>query len=111
MNGNITQLMEEIKGFGFILGEDKKDYFFHMSSLRYCSWAELEEGDAVVFQPTERNGRKVAINVQKYFGEEMVEPDDIGKAVSTYAGIHPCVNLESFSEEERSIIRTFGAVA
>lgn len=108
MKGNITRLMEEVKGYGFILGEDKKDYFFHKSSLKYCSWAELEEGDAVVFQPAKKNGKILAANVQKFFGEEVVSPDDIGKPVSTYAGIHPSVNLESFSEEEKSIIKTLG---
>jgi cold shock CspA family protein len=28
MNGNVVRMMSE-KGFGFIRGEDNKDYFFH----------------------------------------------------------------------------------
>lgn len=48
MKGNIIRIGSEKKGFGFILGEDQKDYFFHITSLVRCSWKDLEEGDAVV---------------------------------------------------------------
>lgn len=106
MNGNITRLMEEEKGYGFILGEDQKDYYFHVTSLSNCSWSELEEGDSVVFEKVMRNGKVSARNVQKYFGEDTKHLPY--KNEVTYAGIHPLVNLDSFDEEERNIILTLG---
>jgi len=32
MNGTVARILEQ-KGFGFITGEDKKDYFFHRSDF------------------------------------------------------------------------------
>ena len=57
MKGNIIRIGSEKKGFGFILGEDQKDYFFHITSLVRCSWKDLEECDAVVFVPKMIDGK------------------------------------------------------
>lgn len=52
MNGSIARLVKERK-FGFIKGEDKKEYFFHMSGLRNISFDDLEEGRDVIFEEVE----------------------------------------------------------
>lgn len=104
MKGNIVRKIKD-KGYGFILGEDGKDYFFHMSKLSYCSWEDIGEGDAVVFEDREQRGKLVAYKVEKYYGvsgEKKLEEEKV------YAGIHPMVNLESYSEEEKNIIGTLG---
>lgn len=108
MNGNIIRMGSEKKGFGFILGEDHKDYFFHITSLVRCSWKDLGEGDAVVFIPKTINGKLKATYVEKYFVETKDKISDNSKRENTYAGIHPMVNLNSFDSEERNIIKTLG---
>ena len=55
MKGKIRVLKGD-KAFGFIQGEDAKDYFFHRSALRNAQFDDLEVGQAVEFKPT--NGDK-----------------------------------------------------
>ncbi|MCR4301835.1 MAG: cold shock domain-containing protein [Sulfuricaulis sp.] len=43
MNGVIKKLVKD-KRFGFIKGEDGKEYFFHQSVLKNVRYEELEEG-------------------------------------------------------------------
>ena len=56
MRGSIVRKVEE-KGYGFILGEDEKDYFFHISRVQYCSWDELDEGEVVEFKTKKIKGK------------------------------------------------------
>jgi cold shock CspA family protein len=51
MTGRIKKLLKD-KKCGFILGEDKKEYFFHVSSLKNVNYETLEEGDDVTFEET-----------------------------------------------------------
>ncbi len=46
MTGKIKKLIPE-RAFGFITGEDGKDYFFHRSEA--IGFEDLYEGDAVTF--------------------------------------------------------------
>jgi cold shock CspA family protein len=50
MTGTVIRLFRE-KAFGFIKGEDGQEFFFHRSSIE--AFADLTEGDAVRFLPTE----------------------------------------------------------
>jgi len=47
MNGNV-KFFNRTKGFGFIAGEDGKEYFVHQSDLG--EGVELNENDAVTFE-------------------------------------------------------------
>lgn len=47
MNGTIKRLVSE-KGFGFVAGEDGKEYFFHQSACE-GQFDQLREGQAVTF--------------------------------------------------------------
>lgn len=49
MRGTIKKINAE-KGFGFIRGEDGKDYFFHRSALRNVRVDDLYEGQGVTFE-------------------------------------------------------------
>lgn len=102
MRGNIQRKVEE-RGYGFIYGEDGKDYFFHISQILYCPWDELDEGEAVEFEGKEIKGKLQAFKIKKYNGEFI---ERTGKEEKTYSGIHPKVKLIGFSEEERDIIKT-----
>jgi cold shock protein len=53
------------KGFGFITGDDGKDYFFHYSALNVEGFKTVNVGAAVEFEPQEgeRGPRAADINV------------------------------------------------
>ena len=60
MNGTV-KFFNNSKGFGFINGEDGKDYFVHTSGLE----SEIADADSVEFEiMTDEKGPK-AINVRK----------------------------------------------
>lgn len=47
MNGNVISILKNYSGrltYGFILGEDNQEYFFHKSQLINCSIFRLQEG-------------------------------------------------------------------
>lgn len=48
MNGTIKRLVSE-KGFGFVLGQDGNEYFFHQSACG-GKFDTLREGQAVTFE-------------------------------------------------------------
>ncbi len=50
------------KGFGFIEGEDGKDYFCHMSAI--ADGSSLEDGQKVTFDPVEGERGPQAKNVK-----------------------------------------------
>lgn len=48
MNGSIKRLVRD-KGFGFILGSDGSEYFFHNSACTQTPFDQLREGQNVSF--------------------------------------------------------------
>ena len=49
MQGRISDLVID-RGFGFISGEDGREFFFHRSALQAVEFEELAIGTPVVFQ-------------------------------------------------------------
>ena len=49
MTGTVKWFNEE-KGFGFILGEDGKDYFLHFSNIEKQGFKTVLEGERVSFE-------------------------------------------------------------
>ncbi|MCB9359056.1 cold shock domain-containing protein [Candidatus Woesearchaeota archaeon] len=62
MNGTV-KFFNASKGFGFIIGEDQKEYFVHVTDLP--QGAVLAENDAVEFDVVEGNRGPKAGNVKK----------------------------------------------
>lgn len=54
MKGVIKKVVIE-KGFGFILGEDGREYFFHYSAIKNGSLREDISGHSVEFEDTFTN--------------------------------------------------------
>lgn len=52
MNGKVKRLVTD-KGFGFILGEDNNEYFFHSSAVKNAKFESLQEGDEITFEESE----------------------------------------------------------
>ncbi|MBI3333963.1 cold shock domain-containing protein [Candidatus Pacearchaeota archaeon] len=61
MKGKV-KFFNEKKGFGFILGEDGKDYFVHSTSL---NGASIGEGDSVTFEVEQGEKGLKAVKVSK----------------------------------------------
>jgi CspA family cold shock protein len=56
MLGKIRRIMD--RGYGFIRGDDGKDYFFHRSSVEGTTFEALSEGQSVEFDvEPDRRGR------------------------------------------------------
>jgi CspA family cold shock protein len=50
MRGKVKAIKRD-KGYGFVTGEDGLDRFFHANHLEDVDFAELQEGNAVEFEP------------------------------------------------------------
>ncbi|MBD3209436.1 cold shock domain-containing protein [Candidatus Woesearchaeota archaeon] len=60
MKGKV-KFFNEMKGFGFVAGEDGKEYFVHQSAL--APGLALRENDVVVFDPEQGDRGPKAANV------------------------------------------------
>lgn len=102
MQGNVYRKIKE-RGFGFIVDEDRNEYFFHLSSLKNIRWIDLMEGDSVIFDPIRKNNNLVAINIMKNFGiSTNVRKEDL----LVYPGMHSMIKMGHFLDEEKQIIKT-----
>ncbi len=52
------------KGFGFISGEDGKEYFAHFSQIQKDGFKSLEEGEEVTFEVTQGQKGPQASNIK-----------------------------------------------
>jgi len=62
MNGKV-KFFNQTKGFGFIAGEDGKEYFVHSTGLN--SGVSIDEGDAVTFEVIQGDKGPKAAKVSK----------------------------------------------
>ena len=62
MEGKV-KFFNELKGFGFITGEDEKDYFVHTSGL--TDGVRLNNEDVVLFDVEQGDRGLKAVNVRK----------------------------------------------
>jgi len=51
ISGTISKFITD-KGFGFIVGEDQQEYFFHRTALRGVAESDIGAGMAVSFIPS-----------------------------------------------------------
>ncbi|MGF6906097.1 cold-shock protein [Fusobacterium sp. PH5-44] len=62
MKGTVKWFNKD-KGFGFITGEDGKDYFIHFSGIAGEGFKSLEEGQNVNFNVTDGQKGPMAVDV------------------------------------------------
>ena len=60
MKNGVVKFFNEVKGFGFIKGEDGQEIFVHVSGLK----EEIRENDNVVFEVQEGKKGLNAVNVK-----------------------------------------------
>lgn len=53
------------KGYGFLTGDDGKQYFAHYSKMIWDGFKELKEGEALRFEPSESTKGLEAIEIEK----------------------------------------------
>ena len=104
MNGTVYKLCSNQwgnKAYGFILGDDGQEYYFHKSNLVKIQITSLQENDRVEFTPVpgHQPGKMAALSVRKFSAH--------GSAILQFAtkGIHPDVDLETFKHDEKIIIK------
>lgn len=105
MNGNITSICTNYSGnktYGFILGEDGRNYFFHRSCLINCSITRLQEGDPVEFTPESNQREPDKLRAATVRKRTTSSPTAVQYA---NPGIHRDVELEKFNQDEQTIIR------
>lgn len=64
MKGTVKWFNAE-KGYGFVTGEDGKDYFAHYSQIQSDGYKSLEQGQAVSFDVVEGPKGPNAANIIK----------------------------------------------
>lgn len=70
MKGTV-KFFNDMKGFGFISGEDGKEYFVHLTGVK--EGVTINEGDAVVFDIEQGDRGPKAVNVELGSGETSEE--------------------------------------
>jgi cold shock protein len=73
MKGKI-KFFNEMKDFGFIVGDDGKEYFVHSSGLN--SGVSVSEGDLVTFEVEQGNKGPKAVKVSTDLSDEKEESQD-----------------------------------
>ena len=63
MKGTVKWFNQK-KGFGFILGEDGKDYFVHFTGIVKEGFKSLEQDQEVTFEVSSNDKGEIAVNVQ-----------------------------------------------
>lgn len=65
MKGTIKWFNNQ-RGYGFIVEESGSDIFVHYSQIiQQEGYKTLAEGDSVEYEVSEKDGRKIAVNVRK----------------------------------------------
>lgn len=59
-----VKFFSEKRGYGFITGEDNKEYFVHYSKIRGAGFKNLLEGQSVEFEIFDAPKGPVAIEVE-----------------------------------------------
>jgi len=59
----IVKFFNSKKGYGFLTGEDHKDYFVHFSGINTEGYKELKQHEPVVFDVMETIKGNQAVNV------------------------------------------------
>ncbi len=80
MKGKIRKLIRE-RGFGFIVGEDSKDIFFHRSALAGEGFDALEEGTSVEFDLERGPKGFEARNVRV---DDLFRKQETGESIQAY---------------------------
>jgi len=81
MKGTV-KFFNDMKGFGFIVGEDGKEYFVHQTGLN--EGVRLHENDSVEFEVEEGNRGPKAVNVRKSESTSESEEDESSESEEEY---------------------------
>jgi len=81
MNG-IVKMFNKDKGYGFITAEDKKDVFFHYSSIEMEGYKTANQGDKVEFEleTSDRGLRANHVKIVAHAPSKEVEEKEEKKA-------------------------------
>lgn len=107
MKGRIKNYNEQ-KGFGFILGNDNQDYFFHISDVN--TFEPLKRGDFVEFVPSENKKGQCAKQVEVHSNQKakfvQIENTNIRVSNIKSYGISHYISSRSYEVEIKRCILT-----
>ena len=66
-----VKVFNERKGWGFVTGNDGRDYFVRQQDVLSGGWRVLRKGEPVVFELAEKGSRVRAVNVRRVAKEVM----------------------------------------
>ncbi len=85
------------KGFGFVQGDDGKDYFVHYTALR--EGVNIDENDSVTFDPVEGDRGWKAENVELASGDDSAEEAPAEESAEEEAPAEESTEEETPAEE------------
>jgi cold shock CspA family protein len=74
MQGTVDRVVPD-EGFGFIIGPNGEEYFFHRTGLKGAEWEEIGPGSQVHFQIGEDPGDRPAEHLRAV--DVFIDPDSI----------------------------------
>lgn len=66
MNRGTVKWFNVVRGFGFIIGDDGNEYFFHYSNIEGEGFKKVHDNEDVEFEPSKNEKGFIALNVQKH---------------------------------------------
>lgn len=98
----------EFRGWGFITGEDKKDYFVHYKSIEGAGYKKLIPGEIVEFEPVETYQGLQAHNVTECIEKKNKEPFSL--KANPFTPQDPVINPEKFAGRGQIILNAIDAL-
>lgn len=98
MTEGIVKFFNAQKEFGFIRGDDGKDYYVHISQVEQGT--QLAEGDKVSFDPVQGDRGPKAENVKKIGAGEAPKTEESAQQESESESAEEDSEAESSEEEQ-----------
>ncbi len=110
MKGTVT-FFSDYRGYGFVQGSDKREYFIHVSQIKSDGQKTLTEGQDVSFTPKETKKGSQAIDL--YITETEIKPSrpiSISLKRNPFTPQDPVVHAQKFSGRFDSIANAIDAL-
>lgn len=107
-----VEFFSDYRGFGFISGSDKNQYFVHVSQINTDELKTLEVGQVVTFDPTSTKKGLQAVNVvlpEPEITKEPVEQVFVLKH-NPFTPQAPIINTKKFAGRKESILNAIDAL-
>ena len=111
MKGTVT-FYSDYRGYGFIVGADKREYFVHVSQFNFDGHKTLEKGQQVSFKPIQTRRGAQATNVTLLEAAEAESEQQIAISLkkNPFTPQHPIIEAQKFAGRRESLINAIDAL-